>query len=71
MEETIQNYLDTLELDAEKMVHANICIQLARSFDLDGHTSTAEALRRSVNDLKKLVANSKAEVDPLAEMLKR
>ena len=71
MLETIQEWLDTLELDAEKSVHAKICQELAASFDSDGHTSTAEALRRSVNDLKKLVANSKAEVDPLAEMLKR
>jgi hypothetical protein len=71
MEETIQSWLDTLELDAEKMVHAKICIELARSFDLDGHTSTAEALRRSVNDLKKLVASARVEIDPLAEMLKR
>ena len=71
MKETIQTWLDTLNLDAEKAVHAKICIELATSFDNDGHTSTAEALRRAVNDLKKLVAAAKAEVDPLAEMLKR
>ena len=71
MEETISKWLETLELDAEKMVHAKICVELAKSFDLDGHTSTAEALRRSVNDLKKLVAAAKADVDPLTEMLKR
>jgi hypothetical protein len=71
MLETIQSWLDTLDLDAEKMVHAKICLELAQSFDNDGHTSTAEALRRAVNDLKKLVAASKVEIDPLAEMLKR
>jgi hypothetical protein len=71
MLETIQTWLDTIELNEETSVHAQICLKLAESFDNDGHTSTAEALRRSVNDLKKLIANAKAEVDPLSELLTR
>jgi len=70
MLETIQQWLNTVELNEETSVHAQICLKLAESFDNDGHTSTAEALRRSVNDLKKLLQN-KVEIDPLAEMLKR
>ncbi len=71
MLETIQTWLNTIELNEETSVHAQICLKLAESFDNDGHTSTAEALRRSVNDLKKLIANAKAEVDPLSELLTR
>ena len=70
MLETIQQWLATVELNEETSVHAKICLKLAESFDNDGHTSTAEALRRSVNDLKKLLQN-KVEIDPLAEMLTR
>jgi hypothetical protein len=71
MLETIQKWLDTVELNEETSVHAKICLKLAESFDNDGHTSTAEALRRSVNDLKKLLASQTVEVDPLAELLTR
>lgn len=71
MLETIQAWLNTIELNEETSVHAQICLKLAESFDNDGHTSTAEALRRSVNDLKKLIANAKVEIDPLSELLTR
>jgi hypothetical protein len=71
MLETIQTWLNTIELNEETSVHAQICLKLAESFDNDGHTSTAEALRRSVNDLKKLIANAKVEIDPLSELLTR
>lgn len=71
MLETIQKWLETIELNEETSVHAKICLKLAESFDTDGHTSTAEALRRSVNDLKKLIALQTVEVDPLEQMLKR
>jgi len=71
MHETIKAWLDTVELDLEKQVHAGLCLSLAEMFDKDHLTSTAAELRRAVNDLKRLIDGSAVEIDPLAEMLKR
>jgi hypothetical protein len=71
MEQTIQAWLDTCDIDIEKQVHAQLCLNLARMYDRDPMTSTAAELRRAVNDLKRLIEGSKVEVDPLEEILKR
>ena len=70
MEETIKNWLDTVELDVEKQVHADLCLSLARIYDSEKLTSTAAELRRAVNDLKRLL-EAKEEIDPLEQILKR
>lgn len=71
MYETIKAWLDTVELDIEKQVHANLVLELAKMFDADHLTSTGAELRRAVNDLKKLIEGAKVEIDPLEEILKR
>jgi hypothetical protein len=71
MEQTIKEWLDTVELDLEKRVHADLCLSLARLYDREQLTSTAAELRRAVNDLKKLIEGDKVEVDPLEQILKR
>lgn len=71
MEQTIQAWLDTCEIDLEKQVHAMLCLNLARMYDAEPMTSTAAELRRAVNDLKKLIDSTRVEIDPLAEILKR
>lgn len=71
MYETIKNWLDSVELDIEKQVHADLCLSLAELYDRDRLTSTAAELRRAVNDLKRLIEADKEEVDPLEEILKR
>jgi hypothetical protein len=71
MEQTIKSWLDTIELDLEKKVHADLVLELAKMFDADHLTSTGAELRRAVNDLKRLIDAGKVEVDPLEEILKR
>lgn len=71
MLETINKWLDTLELSIEEQVHAQLCIALAKTYDSEGLTSTAAELRRAVNDLKRLLSEGKVEIDPLTEMLTR
>ena len=71
MHETIKAWLETVELDVEKQVHANLVLELAKMFDTDHLTSTGAELRRAVNDLKRLIEAGIVEVDPLEEILKR
>jgi len=71
MRETIELWLNSVELNLEQQVHAGLVRYLADMFDSDQMTSTAAELRRAVNDLKKLIADGREVADPLAEILKR
>ena len=72
MKETIQTWLDTVELSIEQKVHAGLCLSLAEMYDAEPLTSTAAELRRAVNDLKRLLKEETVEIDPLeALILKR
>jgi hypothetical protein len=44
---------------------------LAQSYDLEGNTSTAAELRKTVLEIKRMVGETNVEVDPVAELLKR
>lgn len=67
----LKAWLDTLELTPEQQLMAGLAISLAKSFDENGNTSTAAELRKTVLELKRMVAADVVEYDPLAEMLTR
>lgn len=67
----LKAWLDTLELTAEQQLMAGLAISLAKSFDDTGNTSTAAELRKTILELKRMVAADVVEYDPLAEMLTR
>jgi hypothetical protein len=69
--ESIQNWLDTLELNLEQKVLAGLCIQLAKSFDQQSNTSTAAELRKTVLELQRSLGVSNEAVDPLEKLLTR
>jgi hypothetical protein len=69
--ESIQNWLDTLELNLEQKVLAGLCIQLAKSFDQQSNTSTAAELRKTVLELQRSLGASNQEIDPLEKLLTR
>jgi hypothetical protein len=69
--ESIQNWLDTLELNLEQKVLAGLCLQLAKSFDQQSNTSTAAELRKTVLELQRSMGASHQEVDPLEKLLTR
>ena len=69
--ESIQNWLDTLELNLEQKVLAGLCIQLAKSFDQQSNTSTAAELRKTVLELQRSLGASNVDVDPLEKLLTR
>jgi hypothetical protein len=55
----------------EAAVLANLALGLAQSYDLEGNTSTAAELRKTVLEIKRMVGETNVEVDPVAELLKR
>jgi hypothetical protein len=69
--ESIQNWLDTLELNLEQKVLAGLCLRLAQSFDQQSNTSTAAELRKTVLELQRSLGSSNVEVDPLEKLLTR
>ena len=69
--ENLKAWLDTLDMNAEQKLLAGLAITLARSFDDNGNTSTAAELRKTILELKRMVAADVIEYDPLAEMLTR
>ena len=69
--ESIQNWLDTLDLNLEQKVLAGLCLQLAKSFDQQSNTSTAAELRKTVLELQRSMGNSSVEIDPLEKLLTR
>lgn len=69
--ESIENWLNTLQLNLEQKVLAGLCIQLAKSFDQQSNTSTAAELRKTVLELQRSMGASAVEVDPLEKLLTR
>jgi hypothetical protein len=69
--ESIQNWLETLELNLEQKVLAGLCLQLAKSFDQQSNTSTAAELRKTVLELQRSLGASNETVDPLEKLLTR
>ena len=69
--ESIQNWLETLELNLEQKVLAGLCLQLAKSFDQQSNTSTAAELRKTVLELQRSIGASNVDVDPLEKLLTR
>lgn len=71
IEQTIKDWLDSLELNLEQKVLAGLALRLAKQFDLDSHTSTAAELRKTVLELQRQLAANHVEFDPIAELLTR
>jgi hypothetical protein len=69
--ESIQNWLNTLELNLEQRVLAGLCLQLAKSFDQQSNTSTAAELRKTVLELKRSIGSANDAIDPLEKLLTR
>jgi Mg2+ and Co2+ transporter CorA len=69
--ESIQNWLDTLELNLEQRVLSGLCLQLAKSFDQQSNTSTAAELRKTVLELKRSIGSANDAIDPLEKLLTR
>ena len=69
--ERIQKWLDTLDLNLEQLVLAELVLALAREFDDKRNTSTAAELRKTMLELQRTLKGSGEEYDPLAEMLTR
>lgn len=68
--ETTKAWIETLQLDVESQVHADLALALAARYDDKGETSTAGELRKTINELK-LMLGKVQEVSPLQELLKR
>lgn len=68
--ETTLKWIETLELDVESSVHADLALALARRYDEKGETSTAGELRKTINELKSMIGKPE-ELSPLRELLKR
>ena len=71
IEDSIKNWLDTLELNLEQKVLAGLCLRLAQSFDQQANTSTAAELRKTVLELQRSLGASSQEIDPLEKLLTR
>ena len=69
--ESIQNWLNTLQLNLEQKVLAGLCLRLAQSFDQQSNTSTAAELRKTVLELQRSLGASNVDVDPLEKLLTR
>ena len=68
--ETTKNWIETLSLDVESQVHADLALALAARYDDKGETSTAGELRKTINELKGML-NKPELTTPLMELLKR
>jgi hypothetical protein len=71
MFETVSKWLDICELDTESQVHADLALALARRYDDKGETSTAAELRKTINELKVMLANKPVEPSELEILLTR
>ena len=71
IETTIQNWLETLQLNLEQKVLAGLALKLAHEFDLAPHTSTAAELRKTVLELQRQLAANQIDFDPIEELLTR
>jgi hypothetical protein len=71
IENDIQAWLKTLELNLEQKVLAGLCLQLAKAFDAEANTSTAAELRKTILELQRQLKTSHVEIDPLEKLLTR
>jgi hypothetical protein len=71
IEESIKNWLETLELNLEQKVLSGLCLRLAQSFDQQANTSTAAELRKTVLELQRSLGASNVDIDPLEKLLTR
>lgn len=71
IEDSIKNWLESLELNLEMKVLAGLALKLAHEFDLEPHTSTAAELRKTVLELQRQLAANKVDFDPISELLTR
>jgi hypothetical protein len=68
---TTKAWIETLQLDVESQVHADLALALAQRYDDKGETSTAGELRKTLNELKTMLANRESEPDELETLLTR
>lgn len=68
--ESTRDWLETLPLNIETQVLADLALALARRYDEKGETSTAGELRKTLNELRQALAKIEKH-DPLADLLKR
>lgn len=71
IEETITNWLETIELDLEQRVLAGLALKLAKKFDEEPHTSTAAELRKTILELQRQLSARAIDYDPIEELLTR
>lgn len=71
IQETIKNWLETIELNLEQKVLAALALKLAAKFDDEPHTSTAAELRKTVLELQRQLVANHVEFDPIEELLTR
>ena len=71
IQETLQEWLDTLSMTIEQKVIAGMAVRLAASFDETGHTSTAAELRKTILELQSQINANSHELDPLEKLLTR
>jgi hypothetical protein len=69
MYEVTKAWIDTLQLNVETRVLANLALMLAARYDEKGETSTAGELRKTMNELRSAL-NSEPDFDPLENLLK-
>lgn len=67
--ESTRKYVETLALDVETTVLADLALGLAARYDEKGETSTAGELRKTMNELRASL-NAEPEFDPLENLLK-
>jgi DNA gyrase/topoisomerase IV subunit A len=71
IQETLQEWLDTLSMTIEQKVIAGMAVRLAASFDETGHTSTAAELRKTILELQSQLNANRHDIDPLEKLLTR
>ena len=71
IQETLQQWLDTLSMTIEQKVIAGMAVRLAASFDETGHTSTAAELRKTILELQSQLNANRHDIDPLEKLLTR
>jgi hypothetical protein len=68
--ESTRAYIETLPLNIETKVLADLALGLAARYDDKGETSTAGELRKTLNELRAMIG-AVEKVDPLEALLKR
>lgn len=71
VQQAIEKWLNTLDLNLEQLVLAGLAIKLAEQFDREANTSTAAELRKTILELSRQLKGTIVEHDPLAELLTR